>query len=213
MKMKEKLNGYYNYTVILTYLGMLFGFTGIVYITEGEHSLAIICLMIAGVCDMFDGAGAATKQRDINEKRFGIQIDSLSDLICFGILPALITYFLCGRSEFAFLSGCLYVLCALIRLAYFNVLEEERQTKESGTRRAYQGLPVTASALILPVVYTVTRIYFRGKIFVMPTVLILMAIAFVSPLKVKKPHFVEKMAIILAGILEFGVLLLGLGDV
>ena len=62
MKMKEKLNGYYNYTVILTYLGMLFGFTGIVYITEGEHSLAIICLMIAGVCDMFDGAVAATKQ-------------------------------------------------------------------------------------------------------------------------------------------------------
>ncbi|BFL48500.1 hypothetical protein C3B58_00300 [Lactonifactor longoviformis] len=91
VKIREKLNGYYNYTVILTYLGMLFGFTGIVYVTEGQYSLAFICLMIAGVCDMFDGAVAATRQRDINEKWYGIQIDSLSDLVCFGILPAFIT--------------------------------------------------------------------------------------------------------------------------
>lgn len=211
VKVKEKLNGYYNYTVILTYLGMLFGFTGIVYVTEGEHSLAFICLMIAGVCDMFDGAVAATRQRDINEKRYGIQIDSLSDLVCFGILPALITYFLCGGSDFAFLSSCLYVLCALIRLAYFNVMEEERQSKESGCRSVYQGLPVTASALLLPVFYMASKLFAHGKIIIMQAALIIMAVAFVSPFKVKKPYFLEKIAIIIVGVIEFWFLLVCVG--
>ncbi|MCI8327611.1 MAG: phosphatidylserine synthase, partial [Lachnospiraceae bacterium] len=75
MEEKRKLNGYYNYTVVLTYLGMLVGFTGIIYTTEGLYRQAVLCLMIAGVCDMFDGTIAATKQRDEQEKKFGIQID------------------------------------------------------------------------------------------------------------------------------------------
>ena len=83
--------GIYNYTVILTYLGMLSGFAGILFLLNGNVRGALICLMISGVCDMFDGKVASTKKdRTRSEKRFGIQIDSLSDLICFGVLPALI---------------------------------------------------------------------------------------------------------------------------
>ena len=95
--MKKKLLGYYDYTVVLTYCGMLFAFCGIL-MSIGEHYLdAIICLLLAGVCDMFDGAVAATKERDERAKRFGIQIDSLSDLISFGVLPALFVYMLSGK--------------------------------------------------------------------------------------------------------------------
>ena len=53
--------------------------------------------MIAGLCDMFDGKIASTMERTRQEKRFGVQIDSLSDLICFGVLPALIVYSGGGR--------------------------------------------------------------------------------------------------------------------
>ena len=133
MEEKKRLCGYYNYTVVLTYLGMLIGFVGITYTMEGAYRQAVLCLMTAGVCDMFDGTVAATKQRSVREKRFGIQIDSLSDLICFGVLPALFTYNISGKRYSGLLAGCLYLLCALIRLAYFNVLEEERQQRNRKT--------------------------------------------------------------------------------
>ena len=59
MEEKKRLCGYYNYTVVLTYLGMLAGFTGITFAMEGAYRQTIICLMAAGICDMFDGAVAA----------------------------------------------------------------------------------------------------------------------------------------------------------
>lgn len=80
--------GVYNYTVVLTYIGMLVGFTGTSLAMSGNLHNALLCLMVAGFCDMFDGRIASTKVRTVQEKRFGIQIDSLSDLICFGVLPA-----------------------------------------------------------------------------------------------------------------------------
>lgn len=210
MEEKKKLNGYYNYTVVLTYLGMLVGFTGIIYTMEGGYRQAVLCLMTAGVCDMFDGTIAATKQRDEHEKKFGIQIDSLSDLICFGVLPALLTYNISGKSYLGFLVCCLYVLCALIRLAYFNVMEEERQKKESGRRSYYLGLPVTASALLLPVLYVIgnNSVWKYG---LWQAVLVMMAAAFILPYKVKKPYLAGKIGLVFTGVIEFVILLMGLG--
>ena len=82
--------GIYNYTVILTYIGMLVSFLGLSFAMGGNIQAALLCLMISGVCDMFDGKIASTMERTKQQKRFGIQIDSLSDLICFGVLPAVI---------------------------------------------------------------------------------------------------------------------------
>ena len=85
--------GFYNYTVILTYLGLLSGFGGILCASNGNLKAAIVLLLVAGFCDMFDGKIASTMKRTKAEKRFGIQIDSLSDLICFGVLPAVICFY------------------------------------------------------------------------------------------------------------------------
>ena len=145
------LLGVYNYTVILTYFGMLVAYTGITLALHGDLNSALLCLMLAGVCDMFDGKIASTKtDRSLREKRFGIQIDSLSDLICFGALPAVIVYTVSAGSDLSFYISGLYLLCALIRLAWFNVDEEERQDTESGGRSVYYGLPVTTAALMIP---------------------------------------------------------------
>ena len=73
--------GFYNYTVILTYIGLLVGFGGILSAMGGNTLGAILCLMGSGLCDMFDGKIAATMERTPSEKQFGIQIDSLSDLL------------------------------------------------------------------------------------------------------------------------------------
>lgn len=208
---EKRLCGYYNYTVVLTYLGMLTGFLGIIYTMEGAYRHGILCLMIAGVCDMFDGTIAATKERDALEKRFGIQIDSLSDLICFGALPALLTYCISGKNYWGFGISCLYILCALIRLAYFNVLEEERQKAETGGRPFFMGLPVTSAALILPAFYEIgngTPIQLGALLTVL---MVIMAAAFVLPIKVNKPYLAGKVGMICAGIVELIILLPGLG--
>ena len=83
--------GFYDYTVLLTYMGFIFGMSGIILAINGQIFPAIICLMFSGLCDMFDGRVARTKKkRTTEERQFGIQLDSLSDLVCFGVLPSII---------------------------------------------------------------------------------------------------------------------------
>lgn len=81
--------GVYDYTVIATYLSLLLGLGGLYSAAQNEPLDAMLCLMLAGLLDAFDGRIARTKKdRTEQEKRFGIQIDSLNDLVCFGVLPA-----------------------------------------------------------------------------------------------------------------------------
>ncbi len=183
--------GFYNYTVILTYLGMLSGFGGVCCVLGGRLREALICLALAGVCDMFDGKIASTMERTRQEKRFGVQIDSLSDLVCFGVLPALIGYS-CGGGKLRFIPSALYVLCALIRLAWFNVDEEERQDREGGRRQVYLGLPVTWSALIFPLLFAFGLGFGWPMALIAPIVLLLTAAAFLTPFRLKKPALAKK---------------------
>lgn len=191
--------GYYNYTVILTYFGMLVSFTGITFALGGDIHTALICLMISGVCDMFDGRIASTRTRTVSEKRFGIQIDSLSDLICFGALPAVIVFQTASQSAAAFYIAGIYLLCALIRLAYFNVDEEERQSQTQEARTVYLGLPVTTAALLIPAAYGVGRLLRWPMAMVGPAVLLLMGAAFLTPFRLKKPALPGKISMLLLG--------------
>ena len=85
--------GFYNYTVWLTYLGMISGVSGLWFAAMGKPLFAVLCLLFSGFCDLFDGKVARTKKdRSDEERRYGIEIDSLSDLICFGVLPASIGF-------------------------------------------------------------------------------------------------------------------------
>ena len=179
--------GIYNYTVILTYLGMLSGFSGILCVISGKTDLALIFLVISGICDVFDGKVASTKKdRTRSEKRFGIQIDSLSDLICFGVLPAVIVFVQGGGWLRAVACGA-YVLCALIRLAWFNVDEEARQDFDTGRRKVYLGLPVTSAAGIFPLLFLVCRLFSWPFSVLSVFVLLLVAAAFLTPFSIRKP--------------------------
>ncbi len=146
-----KFIGFYNYTVILTYMSLAAGLCGLKFAHSGRFGLAICCLIISGVCDMFDGVVARTKKnRTADQKNFGIQLDSLCDVICFGVFPAAYLYFLGIDSYVGMAILMFYVLCAVIRLAFFNVLETKRQQTEGGCTKYYRGLPVTNAGFILP---------------------------------------------------------------
>ncbi len=198
--------GVYNYTVILTYIGMLTGFYGVICAMKGDIHGALVCLMVAGMCDMFDGAVASTMERTEQEKRFGVQIDSLSDLVCFGVLPAVIAFAAAGQSTASLYLAGLYLLCALIRLAWFNVDEEERQEHESGSRTVYLGLPVTTSALLLPALLELGGQLGRPVGRLAPLALLIMAAAFLTPFRLRKPQLPGKAVVLLAGAAEFAVL-------
>lgn len=213
MNRNSKLLGFYNYTVILTYIGMLVGFIGITFALKEKQFTAVLCLMIAGLCDMFDGAVASTRIRTKQEKDFGIQIDSLSDLICFGVLPGLLIYSLNKSSIIALTASCIYTLCALIRLAYFNVSEQERQKESSSPRKIYYGLPVTSSALLIPLAYIINTIFSLKTHFLLSVILFMTAILFLSPFRLKKPKFKARMCILLCGIVELFLLIFTCGAI
>ena len=209
--MRKKLLGYYDYTVILTYCGMLTAFVGIFRVLASDYWGAVLCLMLAGVCDMFDGAIAATKKRTDSEKRFGIQIDSLSDLISFGVLPGVFVYIISDKNTMVGVIVSLFVLCALIRLAYFNVLEEDRQKETSEKRKSYLGVPVTTIAILLPAVYLLYDYKLCKSIICFPILLIFIGIGYLLPIEIKKPGIIGKIGIMILGILEVLGLLLFVG--
>ena len=187
--------GFYNYTVILTYISLLISSVGIGFAATGDPFTALFCLMASGVCDMFDGMIARTRKKSTEEeKRFGIQLDSLCDIVCFGVLPAAVGIALAeGQSTLlqvvSWGFGALFILGALIRLAYFNVTEETRQATEGGRRTHYMGVPVTTSAMIFPLVFALSLLLPAPlSLWIYPAFILITALAFITPVKFPKSH-------------------------
>ena len=161
---------------------------GITQVFEGHEAIAILCLLISGICDLFDGKVARHKKdRTEEEKLFGIQIDSLCDLVAFGVLPACIGYKMGFNYGLGLVSAVLIVLCGLIRLGYFNVMEEQRQKSTTENRKEYQGLPITTSSIILPLLFLGKRnIPNAAYPYVFQGFMLALAVLFVLNIKVKK---------------------------
>lgn len=214
--------GYYNYTVILTYLSLISAGLGIFISLNGEGHpyIGTFFLLFCGLCDAFDGKVARLKKnRTDDECKFGIQIDSLSDLVAFGVLPACIGEAMLWKSTvfpsmfgeekhyaipvILFMILTLYVLMAMIRLAYFNVMEEKRQKEETGVRKYYTGIPVTTASLVFP---SVMLLQFLTPVDLTAVYFAAMAVLgglFVSRIRIKKPGMKGIMIMVGIGLLEF----------
>ena len=183
-----KLIGFYNYTVILTYMGAAAAICGIFFSANGYPLWGVICLLFAGLTDMFDGKVASTMKRNEAEKAFGIQIDSLCDLVSFGVLPIAIGYGIGLSGGFFYASAVIYLLCAIIRLAYFNVDEAQRQKTETGRRKIYYGLPVTSAAIIFPMIFGLKNLLGSAMPIIYQLLLYGVAAAFIIKFKLAKPN-------------------------
>ena len=224
--------GVYDYTVILTYISTISGVVGIIVTMTGigHPYCGTLFLMLSGLLDGFDGKVARTKKdRTEMEKEFGIQIDSLSDLICFGILPASI-----GIAQLR-VSGILtdlgrnaekpdhyslvlllisiaafYVLAALIRLAYFNATTDERAEEAKIKGKSYfTGLPVTTAALIFPLTLVIHWFTKADLTIFYFWLMFIVALMFVGGFKVPKPNKKQFAVILVIGFIELiGTLLI-----
>lgn len=180
--------GFYDYTVILTYISFASSISGIFLATRGHFNWAIFCLAFSGLCDMFDGKIARTKKnRTEDEKRFGIQIDSLCDVVCFGVFPIVLCYEL-GMTHFYSIPILIfYGLAGVIRLGYFNVMEEKRQNETSENRKYYQGLPITSMSVALPLLFVFAPLC-RGYFLIWLHLLVLaVGVLFITDFRFRKP--------------------------
>ena len=189
--------GFYNYTVILTYLSVVSAVMSMILAHKAAFGGAMLCLFLSGFCDAFDGTVARSKKdRTEDEKAFGIQLDSLCDVVSFGAAPAFACYCMGMDGIPGVAILCLYCICAVIRLAFFNVQEAKRQQTEGGCNKFYRGLPVTTSSMIFPLYYLL-RPVIPGNVF-LPVLHILcawIAFLFVLDFQVKKPDFSKLLSV------------------
>lgn len=202
--------GFYDYTVILTYISFISAVAGIFSASTMNLRWAIFFLAFSGLCDMFDGKISRTKKnRTEDEKNFGIQIDSLCDIVCFGVLPIVICYKLGMDRIWSMAILALYGLAGLIRLGYFNVMEAKRQAEEGGARKYYQGLPITSMAIALPLLFVVSPLFPSHMAFVVSlhVVVALVGLLFILNFRLRKPSVKEVLLIVAAVTLAVLVIL------
>ncbi len=171
----KKIIGFYRKCDFITMGGTVFAFCGMLLLAKDHYTYAVLFLIFAGLCDAFDGAVARKLKSNDMQKVYGGQLDSLSDVICFGVYPALITASL-TTSFFAYAICVFYTLCGLIRLAYFNTLDVTKKSKKG----IFVGIPITTVAVAFPLIYLITIIIdFEMLKIVLPVLLLILGLLFI----------------------------------
>jgi len=140
-KIKTK-RGIYMLPSIFTTFALFAGFYSIVASINGDYTLAAISIMVAMLWDTLDGRVARLTN---TQSTFGAEYDSLSDLVSFGVAPALLVYLwsLSDLGRIGWLAAFIYLACAALRLARFNM------QVGASEKRYFQGLSSPASAGVI----------------------------------------------------------------
>lgn len=147
--------GKWNKSVVLTYAGLLLSVLGIcLAFTSEKITYSYCCLMVAGICDLFDGMVARRCKRTEEEKMFGIELDSLVDVMSFTALPICIFISMGLTSIIHVIIYLVFALFSVARLAYFNIATADSEKAV----KYYIGLPVTYTALIFPLLYLLSMV-------------------------------------------------------
>jgi len=188
--------GIWHRSNLVTYLGVVVACLGIA-LAGVAPGWPVLCLVVAGVCDLLDGAFARRFERDEATRAFGIQLDSLADMVSFVALPAavLLTSGLPWWA-IAIVVG-VYAIAGVTRLAYFNVTTD-------GTPRAYRGVPVTYAALVLPLVWLALTLAHADPGVAWAIAMAVLAVLFVVDVRVPKPRGVAYVVFVVLAVLVGG---------
>jgi len=124
----------------ITLVNGLLGLLSIVFAITGELAVACSLLLVATVADFLDGKVARLTK---SSHAFGKELDSLADAVSFGVAPTIIGFSII-QTKFALLAFSVFLLCGILRLAKFNIME---------TKGVYIGMPITLNALVIPIAY------------------------------------------------------------
>ncbi len=138
---RPRSNRFYALPSMLTCTSLFSGFYSIVASINGEFKTAAVAILVAGVFDGLDGRVARLTG---STSRFGMQLDSLCDMVSFGVAPALLAYLwaLIPYGRYGWLAAFLYVATTALRLARFNSMAED----PDNDNHDFVGLPCPAAA-------------------------------------------------------------------
>ena len=129
----------------ITLIGVCIGLSSIKFALDGKFSLAVVAVLFAGLMDALDGRIARLIK---GTSKMGKELDSLGDVISFGVAPAFIMYFwsLQYLDKLGWFVCLIYVICVALRLARFNVNSEE---EPSWKDNFFEGVPAPAGGIIV----------------------------------------------------------------
>ena len=197
--MKKPFIGVYNPANTVTYLGIAAAVVGIAF--ADQPKIAMLMLLLSGICDLFDGRVARMFPRTDTEKRFGIQLDSFADTVSFVICPAvcLVTH---SHDFEPVLIAVGYVFAGVTRLCWFDITTD-------GNTKYFQGVPVTYMGLFLPALYAIAALTkFSGAVYAAAVLMGVMAVLYILNIRVKKPGGVWYVIFTLLALATGAVLLL-----
>ena len=197
--------GKYNKSLIVTYIGVIFAILGMNFSLLGNLKYTMICMVIAGVCDLFDGKIARMCDRTEEEKKFGVEIDSLADTVAFVVFPVVIGYSLGLNEWYNILGYVLLVLAGITRLGYFNISVIDKNKDEPV--KSYSGLPVTSTSVIIPALWFITSMI-KGLSFEIVFSYVIYLIAFLFVFNMKIPKIKGKAYLVVGIIAVVGIALL-----
>ena len=197
----------------LTLINVCIGLSSIKFALDAKFELSIIAIIFAGIFDALDGRVARLLK---GTSLVGKELDSLADLISFGVAPAFIMYFwsLNNLGKFGWLLTMIYVVCVALRLARFNI---NSNIESSWKDNYFEGVPSPAGGILIlmPLIFSVSEINLININYdiVVPTVFILISFLLISKVPTfafKKITIPRRMTIfVLFGIvLFFGLLLI-----
>ena len=198
---------------ILTLIGVCIGLSSIKFAFDGKYELSIIAVIVAGIIDGLDGRIARLIK---GTSKVGKELDSLTDVISFGVAPAFIMYFwtLSEIGRLGWLISLIYTICVALRLARFNVTSEG---EPSWRDNFFEGIPSPAGGILvlMPLIYSFSEIQFfnLNYKFVVPILFIIISILLISkiPTYSLKKIVVPRSAtifLLFIVILYFGLLLI-----
>lgn len=191
--------GKWNKSVILSYIGLLFALLGMALALKGfDIKYALVCLIVAGLCDTFDGTVARRCKRTKEEKAFGIELDALIDVFNFVAFPLVICMTMGLKTKYHLIIYAIYTIFAIARLAYFNITLED----DSKAIKYYTGLPVTYAAFFLPVFYLLSYVIDKNIFnYVYTGMILFIALWYILKVKVPKPNLIASIFFLLLGII------------
>ena len=131
----------------VTITAMCFGLSAIRFAQYNEWEYAVLCILISALLDMFDGKIARFLDQS---SAFGLELDSLSDLVCFGVAPSIVLYLstLQQVGKVGWGVCMFYTICCAMRLARFNVAHAHPESVTDLDRKYFTGIPAPAGAIV-----------------------------------------------------------------
>lgn len=180
--------GYYNKSIILTFISLFCSVLGIILCFDGEFYYSSILMVFSGICDCFDGYVASFVDRTKEEKLYGVQLDSLVDAVCFGVFPIVLSVSLGYKKFYNIIVYLIYIFCGITRLCYFNV--------DKDNAKFFKGVPITTVSFLLPFI-----LIFTVNEFVIMLIFLILGFFFLYNIRINKLNLKFKKVIFVVGIL------------